>query len=157
MLFKTVPIASAVALAEQLPAEYGPWPRQTATMGWEERLKARGRRRSDEGFEFATALPRGAVLHDGDCLALDSAQLIIVVRALAEAVLVVRPTTTEEWALWSYHIGNSHQPMMIAADAIVCVELPGMEQVLTYHGVPFVREQRVFTPASQAPGHHDER
>ena len=78
-------------------------------------------------------------------------------RALEERVLVVRPTTTTEWALWSYHIGNSHQPLMIAADVIVCADLPGMEQVLTYHAIPFAREQRAFTPVSQAPGHHDER
>ena len=43
------------------------------------------------------------------------------------------------------------------ADAIVCPDVPGMEQVLTYHVIPFTREQRAFTPVSQAPGHHDER
>jgi hypothetical protein len=32
-----------------------------------------------------------------------------------------------------------------------------MEQVLTYHAIPFTREERPFTPVSQAPGHHGER
>ena len=157
MLFKTVPIADAVIRAEQLPPECSSWARQVVVLGWEERLKARGRRRSSEGLEFATALPRGTVLRDGDVLILESPRLVVEVRALEERVLVVRPTTTEEWALWSYHIGNSHQPLMIAADAIVCADLPGMEQVLTYHAIPFTRSQRAFTPVSQAPGHHDER
>ena len=157
MLFKTVPIADAVIRAEHVPSECSGWPRHVVVLGWEERLKARGRRRSREGVEFATALPRGTVLREGDVLILESSQLIVEVRALEERVLVVRPTTTEEWALWSYHIGNSHQPLMIAADAIVCADLPGMEQVLTYHAIPFAREQRAFTPVSQAPGHHDER
>ena len=157
MLFKTVPIADAVIREEHLPFECSRWPRQVVVLGWEARLKARGRRRSSEGLEFATALPRGTVLREGDVLLLESSQLIVEVRALEERVLVVRPTTTEEWALWSYHIGNSHQPLMIAADAIVCADLPGMEQVLTYHAIPFAREQRAFTPVSQAPGHHNER
>ena len=157
MLFKTIPIADAVIRAEHVPAECSLWPRQMVVLGWEERLKARGHRRSREGVEFATALPRGTVLREGDVLILESSQLIVEVRALEERVLVVRPTTTEEWALWSYHIGNSHQPIMIATDAIVCAHLPGMEQVLTYHAIPFTREQRAFTPVSQAPGHHDER
>jgi len=157
MLFKTVPIADAVIRAEHVPAECSRWPRQVVVLGWEERLKARGRRRSSDGVEFATALPRGTVLRDGDVLILESSQLIVEVRALQESVLVVRPTATEEWALWSYHIGNSHQPLMLAADAIVCADVPGMEQVLTYHAIPFTREQRAFTPVSQTPGHHDER
>lgn len=157
MLFKTVPIADAVIRTEPLPTQCSGWPRQVVVLGWEERLKARGRRRSSEGVEFATALPRGTVLLDGDVLILESSQLIVEVKAMAERVLVVRPTTTEERALWSYHIGNSHQPLMIAADGLVCPDVPGMEQVLTYHAIPFSREERAFTPVSQAPGHHNER
>jgi urease accessory protein len=156
-LFRSMPIAEAVFRIERLPAGLVDHPRDTLTLGWEERLKARARRRSDAGVEFGTALPRGTVLREGDCLPLETPPLLVVVREQAEPVLVVRPSTPGEWALWGYHIGNSHQPLMIADDALVCADVAGMEQVLAYHGIPFTRETRAFTPVSQAPGHHGDR
>ena len=45
--------------------------RDTITLGWEERLKARGRRRRTAASSSATALPRGTVLRGGDCFVLD--------------------------------------------------------------------------------------
>ena len=157
MLFRTVPVAEAVFRIDRLPAGLLEHPRDSLTLGWEDRLKTRARRRTDAGVEFGTALPRGTVLHAGDCLALDNPPLVVVVRELAEPVLVVRPSSSAECALWGYHIGNSHQPIMIGDDELVCADLPGMEQVLTYHRIPFSREMRAFTPVSQAPGHHGER
>jgi urease accessory protein len=157
VLFRSVPIADAVFRVERLPGGLIEHPQDSITLGWEERFRARARRRTDGGIDFGTALPRGTVLREGDCLALDTPPLVIVVRELAEAVLVARPASAAQWALWSYHIGNSHQPLMIADDALVCADLPGMEQVLNYHAIPFQRETRRFTPVSQAPGHHEER
>ena len=104
---------------------------------------------------IADAVFRVDRLPAGDCFALENPRLVIVVRELPEAVLVVRPASPREWALWGYCIGNSHQPLMIADDALVCAELPGMEQVLSYHAIPFTRDVRPFTPVSQAPGHHE--
>jgi urease accessory protein len=131
----------------------GPWRCDTITLGWEERLKIRARRVSDQGFEFATALPRGTVLSEGDLLVFDEERLSVCVREALEPVLVIRPETSAEWARIAYHIGNSHQPLMVAADGIVCPEVPGMEQVLSYHAIPFTRERRVFTPMAQIPDH----
>ena len=51
----------------------------TIALGWEDRLKTRGRRRSDEGLEFGTSLPRGTVLRAGDCLVIESARAIVEV------------------------------------------------------------------------------
>jgi urease accessory protein len=157
VLFKSVPIADAVFRIERLPAALVEHPRDSIALGWDERLKARARRRTAHGVEFGTALARGTVLREGDCFALDNPSLLIVVHEQPEAVLVVRPASACEWALWGYWIGNSHQPLMIADDALVCAELPGMEQVLNYHAIPFTRETRPFTPVSQAPGHHGGR
>jgi len=77
-----------------------------------------------------------------------------VVREREEAVLVARTASVGQAARWAYYIGNSHQPLMIADDSLICVDVPGMEQVLTWHAIPFTREQRPFTPESQAPEHH---
>jgi urease accessory protein len=152
VFFATVPVADAVEREEQLAADGG-YARDSITLGWEDRLKTRARRHSDGGFAFAVALPRGTILRDGDCFVLHAPPRVIVVRERTEPVFVVRPRSQGEWALWAYHIGNSHQPIMIADEAIVCPDLPGMEQVLTYHGIPFTRETRAFTPVSAAPGH----
>ena len=127
--------------------------RDTVTLGWEERLRARARRRSDSGFEFATALPRGTVLRQDDCLVFDPQRTIVRVVEEEEAMLVVRPRNAQEWGIYAYHIGNSHQPAMFVEDAIVCPDALGMNEILTYHAIPFVRERRRFTPLGQVPDH----
>jgi urease accessory protein len=153
-MFRSVPIADAVFRIERLPAALLDYPRDHVSLGWEERQKARARHRTDAGVDFGTALPRGTVLREGDCLALERLPLLIVVQERLEAVLVVRPLAPAQWALWSYQIGNSHQPLMITDGELVCADAAGMEQVLAYHAIPFTREQRPFTPVLQAPGHH---
>jgi urease accessory protein UreE len=152
-VFRSLPVARTRCRADNLPAAAVAYPQDAVTVGWEERLKTRARRRSDSGFEFATALPRGTILVAGDLLVLDDVQRVIEVRELEEDVLVIRPASPQQWALFAYHIGNSHQPVMIADDGIVCAELLGMKQVLEFHGIPFERERRPFTPVGLIPDH----
>ncbi|HUR34127.1 MAG TPA: urease accessory protein UreE [Vicinamibacterales bacterium] len=139
---------------ERLPAGLIEDPRDGIELTWADRLKTRARRRTIGGVEFGLALPRGTVLRDGDCLALDHPRLVVVVQEALEPVVAVRPESAGQWALWAYYIGNSHLPLMIAGDALVCADDPGVEQVLAYHLIPFTRERRPFTPVSAAPGHH---
>jgi urease accessory protein len=157
MLFRSVPIAETVYASDRLPAAALAYPLDSLTLGWEERMKTRARRSSDGGVEFGTALTRGTVLRQGDAFVLDTLPLVVTIRELSEAVFVIRPQTAAEWALWSYHIGNSHQPLMIADASLVCLDIPGVEQMLTYYAIPFARDTRPFTPVSQAPGHHEAR
>jgi urease accessory protein len=124
------------------------------TLGWEERLRARARRRSDRGFEFATALPRGTVLQEDDCFVFDAQRIVVRVVEREEPMLVVRPKDHREWGVFAYHIGNSHQPVMIVDDAIVCPDALGMDELLKYHAIPFFREHRRFTPLGQISDHH---
>lgn len=156
-VFKTLPTVDMVVRAEALASVaasrdpgYG---RDTITLGWEERLKGRGRRRSDGGVEFGTALPRGTVLRDGDALFIEVLRLLVIVREQREAVLVVTPSTRLEWGLFGYHIGNSHQPVMFTDHAIVCLNNLGMRQVLEQHAIPFQEDDRPFTPVGQSPDH----
>lgn len=157
MLFRSVPVIAAVFAGSRLPAALVDAPRDAITLGWEERAKTRARRRTDNGIEFGTALPPGTVLREGDCLAIENPPLLIVVHERAEPVLVARPASPEQWALWGYHVGNSHQPLMITGDALVCADMTGMAQVLDYHAIPYTRELRPFTPVLQSPGHVSER
>jgi urease accessory protein UreE len=152
-LFKPVPVVSETYPPDALPARAQAYARDTITLGWEARLKTRARRRSDSGSEFATTLPRGTVLRAGDALVVDAIALVAIVVEREEAVFVVRPKDPAEWGLFGYHIGNSHQPVMITGTAIVCADLPGMAQILELHGIPFTRETQAFTPVSGLADH----
>ena len=147
--FRSIPVVREVTRGG-IPDAAAAFARDTTTLGWEDRLKARGRRRSDGGVEFGIALERGIVLREGDCFVLEHERLVVTVIEAAEAVFVIGPRTGQEWARFAYQIGNSHQPLMLTTTAIVCPDVPGMEQVLGYHGIPFVRAELPFTPLTSA-------
>lgn len=128
--------------------------RDTLTLGWEERARGHGRWTSDGGVAFATSLPRGTVLRGGDCFVLDAERVVVIVRERAESVFVVQPRSTAEWALFAYHIGNRHQPVMITEHGLVCPDVPGVEQLLDQHHMPYVRATAPFTPVAATAAHH---
>ena len=150
---RALPVANSVFRAETLPEHARGYARDAVTLGWEDRLRARGRRTSDGGIEFGIALPRGTVLNAGDCLVLDSSRIVVIVIERSEAVFVIAPRTAQQWGLFAYHIGNNHQPMMIAADGIVCPDVPGMQALLEQHAIPFSRALRRFTPLGHVCDH----
>ena len=137
----------------ELPAVSRGWARDTVTLGWQDRTQAHGRRLTDGGVEFGTSLPRGTVLRAGDCFLLDANRLVVFVVERAEPVFVIEPRTQPEWALFAYHIGNRHQPLMITDGALVCPDLPGVEQLLQQHRMPYTRATMAFTPAATVAGH----
>ena len=151
-MFKTIPVVDVTYRVETLPDGARAFARDSIALGWEDRMRTRGRRRSDGGVEFGTALPRGTVLRAGDRLVVESAQVVVEVVELAEPVFVVEPRTPPEWGLFAYHIGNGHQPLMVTDRALVCPDVPGVEMLLKYHGIPYVRDEVAFTPTT-ACGH----
>jgi urease accessory protein len=146
-------IVDRVWRESELMDEWRGYARDTITLGWEERTHVHGRKRTDGGVEFGASLPRGTVLRAGDLVVLDSPPLVVLVVERAEPVFVVTPTTSQEWALFAYHIGNRHQPLMVTDAGLVCPDVPGVEQVLRQHRMPYTRETMPFTPASTAVGH----
>ena len=151
--FTSLPIARTIDRAETLPGAARAYAADTITLGWEERRRARGRRRSDGGVEFATALDRGTVLRAGDCFVLAPIATVVTVVERPEAVFVIEPRTPSEWALFAYHIGNCHQPLMVTDEAIVCADLPGMREALEYHRIPFTERTQPFTPVIDVAAH----
>jgi len=147
-VFKPLPVVRDVHRLHAIPVTAAGFARDTLTLGWEERLRARGRRRSDGGVEFGTALSRGTVLRDGDCLVVPELSLVVAIVERPEPVFVIAPESPAQWATFGYHIGNSHQPLMVVEGALMCPDVPGMEQVLRYHGIPFTRGEHAFTPMS---------
>jgi urease accessory protein len=152
-LFKPLPIAREVFRENTLPAAAGGYRRDTVVLGWEERLKSRSRRLSAGGLEFGTTLPRGTILRAGDCFVLDDIGAVVVVVDRDEPVFVIEPVSPDECGLFAYHIGNSHQPMMICGGRIICPDVPGMQRVLDQHGIAFSRATRPFTPIGLVPDH----
>jgi urease accessory protein len=104
-------------------------------------------------MEFGTSLPRGTVLRGGDCLVLEDARLVVTVVERPEPVFVIEPRSASEWALFAYHIGNRHQPVMITDRALVCPDVAGVEQLLQQHRMPYTRAMMPFTPAATVAGH----
>jgi urease accessory protein len=137
----------------ELPAAAAPYARDVVTLGWEDRTHVHGRRRTDAGVEFGTSLPRGTVLRHGDCFVLDGERLVVQVIARAEPVFVLHPRSAQEWALFAYHIGNRHQPLMVTEGALVCPDVPGVELLLQQHHMPYTRGTLPFTPAAAVAAH----
>jgi urease accessory protein len=146
-------IIDRVYKESELPEWARPYARDTVTLGWEQRTHVHGRRATDGGVEFGTSLPRGTQLRSGDCLLLDEAHVVAAIVERAEPVFVITPGTPYEWALYAYHIGNRHQPIMFTADAIVCPDAPGVEPLLQQHQMPFTRATMPFTPIAAFAGH----
>jgi urease accessory protein len=148
-----VTIVERIYHADDVPDAARAYARDTVNLGWEDRTHVHGRRRTEGGIEFGTSLPRGTILRSGDLLVLDAEQLVVAIVERPEAVFVVEPRTTSEWGLFAYHIGNRHQPLMVTDRALVCPELPGVEQLLQQHRMPYVRALMPFTPAATVAGH----
>ena len=137
----------------EVPGEAREYRRDSITLGWEDRTHVHGRRRTDGGVEFGTSLPRGTVLRGGDCFVLDEARVVVAVVERPEAVFVIEPRSAPEWALFAYHIGNRHQPVMITDRSLVCPDVPGVEQLLQQHRMPYRRDTLPFTPAATVAAH----
>ena len=147
-------VVERVYKESELPEPSRAYAKDTVTLGWEDRTHMHGRRRTDGGVEFGTSLPRGTVLRAGDRFVIDDARMIVTVVEQPEPVFVVEPRSAPEWALFAYHIGNRHQPVMITDRALVCPDVSGVEQVLQQHRMPYVRATLPFTPAATVAAHH---
>ena len=133
------------------PADYR---RTTITLTLEDRQKTHGRRRSDDGLEFAISLEPGLTLADGDCLLLAEERVVVVVREADEPVYVVRPRSEQEWAYYAYQVGNRHQKLMISDQELVCLQDPAVQSLFEQLHVEYSQDKRPFTPATVASGHH---
>jgi urease accessory protein UreE len=152
-VFKTIPVANVTYREDMLPAEAQGFARDAISLAWEARLKTRGRRRSDQGLEFGTSLPRGTILRAGDCFVIEPARTIVEVVEQREPAFVIEPRSPSEWGLFAYHIGNGHQPLMVTDRVLVCPDLPGVEMLLQYHRIPYTRADVAFTPATAVLDH----
>src|SRR5258708_20103057 len=97
---------------DALPQAARGYARDTITLGWEDRVHVHGRRRSDGGVEFGTALPRGTILRGGDSLVVHDARTVVTVVERPEPVFVLEPHTPQHWGFFPYHIANRPPPLI---------------------------------------------
>ncbi len=145
-------IEQTISLTE-LPPQHSSYARDSITLSWEDRRLGHGRRKSDNGVEFAISLPHGTLLKDGDCFVLPEDRLVVVVCEAEEPVYVVEPGTPQEWAYYAYHVGNRHQNVMIGERELIFLQNPAVRSLLDQLQVPYASDRRRFNAALANVGH----
>ena len=140
-------VVEDVSSIAALGAAYTAYARDTITLTWEDRRRGHGRRRSDGGIAFAISLPAGTVLKSDDCFVLPAEKTIVVVHEAKEPVYVMRPKTPQDWALFAYHVGNRHQPVMIGENELIFLESPAVRSLLDQLRAEYTVDTRPFTAA----------
>jgi urease accessory protein len=114
-----------------------------------ERSKSRLRALLSTGEEIGLFLPRGAVLRGGDVLACDNGQLVRVVAAL-EDVMLIGAASAHELTRLAYHLGNRHMQIEIGADYLK-LEYDGvLADMVVGLGGSVMRTQAAFEPEGGA-------
>jgi urease accessory protein UreE len=149
-------VVEQVTPVSALDDRRGAYQRDTITLTWEVRRQGHGRRRSDSGVEFAISLPSGAVLKEGDCLVMDSAETVVMVREALEPVYIVQPRTSQEWAYYAYQVGNRHQSVMIGESELICPQNPAVRSLFEQLHVSYSEGMRPFNAALAVIGHSHE-
>ena len=87
--------------------------RESLTLAFELRRRARLRARLDSGREVGLLLERGLSLKHGDRLATRDGELVVEVRARPELLSTVESADRELLTRAAYHLGNRHVPLQI--------------------------------------------
>ena len=147
-------VVESIVNEEELKGERARYRRTTITLGFEERQKVHGRRRSDDGLEFAISLDAGLTLTAGDCFILEHDRVVVVVKEAAEAVFVLEPRSKQDWAYCAYQIGNRHQKLMVSGSEIVCLQDPAVKSLFDQLELSYTEDSRPFTAVTVSSGHH---
>jgi urease accessory protein len=126
--------------------------RDVVVMTAEERRWGRRRVVTVGGRELALALPTGSVLAPGAVLHVE-ADWYVVVEAAPEAVLAVRPRSSEEGLRLAFEVGNRHFTLAIEGERVLVPDDPAMEQLLRRLAIPFERTRAVFEPLGHGHRH----
>lgn len=124
----------------------GPFAGQIA-LDYEGRLLRR-KRLSFDGGDFLLNLSEVTSIEDGDAFELSDYRRIVM-RALAEPVLVVRGDLPR----LAWHIGNRHTPCRIEADRLIIRQDHVLEAMLRQLGAQIEHAELPFSPEGGAYGH----
>ncbi|MDX1739423.1 MAG: urease accessory protein UreE, partial [Alphaproteobacteria bacterium] len=90
----------------------------TVTLAYDDRHRRRIKMVTDTGEEFLLDLPQAVYLADGDLLALDDGEFVLV-RAALEDVMDATCDTIEATARLAWHIGNRHTPVQVLNNGVI--------------------------------------
>jgi urease accessory protein len=139
---KRIEVKLAAALVKRAP---------TLTLPFDGRCKSRLAATLDTGEEFALVMPRGTVLRDGDVLVADDGNLVRVIAA-PQDVLVVHTHDVPTLARAAYHLGNRHTPVEVGADNLKLEADPVLEDMLKRLGAHVEHASLPFQPEAGAYG-----
>lgn len=135
-------------------------PSDALSLPYDERKKSRLRATSERGQEVAITLERGSALREGDLLAADGGE-VLVVRAAVEEVSEVRSSDALALMRAAYHLGNRHVALEIAAGSLRYQHDHVLDGMVRGMGLEVVPRMAAFEPErgayAHAHGHGDER
>ncbi len=118
-----------------------------------DRSKSRFKAVLSTGENIGVFLPRGTILRGGDVLVCDDAQLVRVLAA-DEDVMIVRSASVQSLTRAAYHLGNRHVQMEIGADYLKLDYDGVLADMLQGLDVRVERLQAPFEPEAGAYGGH---
>ncbi len=130
----------------------------TLTLTFEDRQKSRLRTRLDGGEEVGLMLPRGTVLHEGDCLETEDGRTVRV-QAAEEPVSLVRSSDALLIARACYHLGNRHVALQIGTGCLCYQPDHVLDEMVRGLGLEVSHERAPFQPepgAYHGQGHQHE-
>jgi urease accessory protein len=124
-------------------------PSDLLSLPYDERKKSRLRTRSEKGVEVAIVLERGRVLRDGELLAADSGEVLLV-RAAVESVSDATTPDARLLARAAYHLGNRHVPLQIELAALRYQHDHVLDALLRELGLQVTARMAAFEPEAGA-------
>ena len=116
---------------------------------FETRQKSRFRALLDGGAEVAVTLERGQILRHGEHLCGPEGR-VVRVEAAAEPVSEVRSTDPLLLLRASYHLGNRHVPVEVAADGLRYLHDHVLDDMVRGLGLAVIQARLPFEPEAGA-------
>ncbi len=100
----------------------GQWPareaRDSVTLPYDARHRRRLRLTTDGGRDFLLDLPEATVMRDGDGIALEGGEWVVL-RAAAETLAEITCALPKDLVRIAWHLGNRHVPTEILQDRLL--------------------------------------
>lgn len=128
-------------------------PSDVLSLPYDDRKKSRLRAVSERGREVAIMLERGSTLRDGDLLAADNGEILLV-RAAAESVSDATSADALLLARAAYHLGNRHVPLQIELAALRYQHDHVLDDMLRELGLQVTQRTAAFEPEGGAYASH---
>jgi urease accessory protein len=140
----TLPIAQTVLAAATWSGDAA-----QCELDYTGRFLRRKRLLTSQGRPFLVDLEQTTSLNHGDALHLDTGDLVEIVAAREELLLITGPDLVR----LAWHVGNRHTPCQISGDHLLIQADPVIAHMLEHLGATVTSVTEAFTPEGGAYGH----